>query len=221
VGVRLARGWAHDLGAEFFRWQVATAAAAAALGIHPFNQPDVQLAKDLAQQAMARGPAPESGPARATPSTVAADDVSVTDPTTLASALDAWLATVRPGDYVGLHAYLAPSAATDAGLQRIRAVLRDHLRVATSVGYGPRFLHSTGQLHKGGPATGVFLQIVDEPEDDLAVPETDYTFGRLIAAQSQGDLQALRQRGRRVLRIRLGRDVADGLARLARVLEHR
>ena len=136
----------------------------------------------------------------------------------LAGALRAWLATVRPGDYVGVQAYLAPSSATTAALDAIRQALRDRVRVATTLGYGPRFLHSTGQLHKGGPDTGLFLQIVDDPTHDLAVPETNYTFGALIRAQALGDLAALRQRGRRLVRVNLGRDVAGGLARLTEVL---
>jgi transaldolase/glucose-6-phosphate isomerase len=215
--VRITLRDAADLGAEFFRWEVATAAAGTVLGIHPFNQPDVQLAKDLAQQAMAKASAAVARPA----DTPAAGEVSVTDPAALAGALAAWLAQVRPGDYVGLQAFLAPSEQIHRALQRIRMILRDRLRVATTAGYGPRFLHSTGQLHKGGPETGVFLQIVDESVDDLAVPETDYTFGALIRAQGLGDLQALRQRGRRVLRITLGRDVGSGLARMAHILEER
>lgn len=201
------------LGAEFFRWEIATAAAGAVLGIHPFNQPDVQLAKDLAQAAMAAPPArgPEAG--------AAPGEVSAADPEALTSALAAWVAQIRPMDYVGLQAYLEPSEQTHTALQRLRALLRDHLRVATTLGYGPRFLHSTGQLHKGGPARGVFLQLVDDPADDLAVPETNYTFGALIQAQGLGDLRALRQRGRRVLRVNLGRDVTGGLARVAQIVE--
>lgn len=215
--VRIALRDTADLGAEFFRWEVATAAAGAVLAIHPFNQPDVQLAKDLAQQAMAKASASGARPTAQD----AAGEVSAAEPAALAGALAAWRAQVRPGDYVGLQAYLAPSAHTDEGLRRVRAILRDRLRAATTVGYGPRFLHSTGQLHKGGPDTGVFLQIVDEPADDLAVPETTYTFGALIKAQGLGDLEALRQRGRRVLRINLGRDTAGGLIRLAHILEER
>jgi transaldolase/glucose-6-phosphate isomerase len=204
-----------DIGQEFFRWEVAVAAAGAVLGIHPFNQPDVQLAKDLAQQAMQKGVGatpPDPG------KTAMPDEVAADRRETLAGALRAWLATVRPGDYVGVQAYLAPSSATTAALDAIRQALRDRLRVATTLGYGPRFLHSTGQLHKGGPNTGLFLQIVDDPPHDLAVPETDYTFGALIRAQALGDLAALHQRGRRLVRVDLGRDVVGGLARVAEVL---
>ncbi len=202
-----------DLGQEYFRWEVAVAAAGAALGIHPFNQPDVQLAKELAQQAMAQGSGSGSGPGRGD-----AVELSAARPEAMARALREWTAQVRPGDYIGLQAYLAPTGQTTAALQQIRSTLRDRLRVATTLGYGPRFLHSTGQLHKGGPNTGVFLQIVDEPLDDLAVPETNYTFGALIAAQALGDLRAMRQRGRRVLRVNLDRDVGAGLSRVAKAL---
>lgn len=216
-----------DLAAEFFRWEIATAAAGAVLGIQPFDQPDVQLAKDLAQQAMARkaavraGAAPEGVTAQGAAGAHSTAEVSTAEPAALATALRAWMSQVRAGDYVGLQAYLAPGPQTTEVLQSLRHVLRDRLRVATTLGYGPRFLHSTGQLHKGGPNTGVFLQLVDEPADDVAVPETDYTFGELIRAQALGDLAALQQRGRRVLRVNLGRDAGAGLATVLAALEAR
>lgn len=197
-----------DLGGEFFRWEVATAASGLVLGIHPFNQPDVQLAKDLAHQAMV------SGPQAAPQASADEDGVAASQPEALAGALRRWMTLVRPGDYVGLQAYLAPSEEVTASLAALRLVLRDRLRVATTVGYGPRFLHSTGQLHKGGPDSGVFLQLVDDAADDLPVPETDYTFGALIRAQALGDFRALQQRGRRVVRVDLGRDPAAGLKRV-------
>lgn len=209
--IRLAE--TADLGQEIFRWEMAVAAAGAVLGIHPFDQPDVQLAKDLAREAMAkRGQGPER-PA-------ASEDVtcSVARSSALREALQHWLAQARAGDYVTVQAYLAPAPDTTDALQRIRLMLRDRLKLATTLGYGPRFLHSTGQLHKGGPNTGLFLQIVDEPGEDLPVPETDYTFGALIRAQAWGDFQALVQRGRRVVRIQVGADVGEGLARVAESL---
>ena len=113
---------------------------------------------------------------------------------------------------------ISSTEATTASLQSIRLALRDRLHTATTVGYGPRFLHSTGQLHKGGANNGLFLQLLDEPDDDLAVPESDFAFGDLIAAQAEGDFQALSRRGRRVLRVQLGRDVASGLATLGGLL---
>ena len=202
-----------DLAQEMFRWEVAVAVAGAGLGIHPFNQPDVQLAKDLAREAMASG-----AQATATPGDGAEVSLSTTGTRTLARRLGIWLAAARPGDYLALHAYLAPTARTSAALQGIRLALRDRLKLATTLGYGPRFLHSTGQLHKGGPNTGLFLQLVDEPDEDIPVPETDYTFGAVIRAQALGDYRALMQRERRVLRLNLGRDVSGGLARLAEAL---
>ncbi|MDA2914353.1 hypothetical protein MYX77_10435, partial [Acidobacteriia bacterium AH_259_A11_L15] len=135
-----------------------------------------------------------------------------------AQAMKTWLAKNRPGDYIAIHAYLAPTPESTAALQEIRAALGNQTRLATTVGYGPRFLHSTGQLHKGGPNTGLFLQLVDEPGEDLAVPETDYTFGTLIQAQAVGDLMALKQRRRRVLSVNLGRDVTGGLKQLVEVV---
>jgi transaldolase/glucose-6-phosphate isomerase len=109
---------------------------------------------------------------------------------------------------------LEPNAATDTALEQLRVLLREKSRLATTAGYGPRFLHSTGQLHKGGPNTGLFLQLVDQPGTDAAVPETNYTFGQLIKAQAQGDWQALTQRGRRVIRVQLGADAKKGLEQL-------
>jgi transaldolase/glucose-6-phosphate isomerase len=211
--VRIRLEDTDGVAAEFFRWEVATAAAGAVLGIHPFDQPDVQLAKDLARQAMAGG----SG-GRVAGAAVSSGEVGTTDDHTLRGALRAWISEIGPSDYVAVQAYLAPAPATHEALQRLRARLRDRLRVATTLGYGPRFLHSTGQLHKGGPAAGVFLQLVDEPARDLPVPETDYTFGELIRAQALGDLGALRQRGRRVLRVGLGRDAVEGVDRIIAVL---
>jgi transaldolase/glucose-6-phosphate isomerase len=118
-----------------------------------------------------------------------------------------------------LHAYLEPTPASDAALEQLRVLLRGKSRLATTAGYGPRFLHSTGQLHKGGPNTGLFLQLVDQAGADAAVPETNYTFGQLIRAQAQGDWQALTQRGRRVIRVQLGADAKSGLAQLLETAE--
>ncbi|MGQ0568285.1 MAG: bifunctional transaldolase/phosoglucose isomerase [Armatimonadota bacterium] len=202
-----------DLGQEYFRWEVAVASAGAALGIHPFNQPDVQLAKDLAHQTITKGSGSGGRPAQGDGA-----EIFAARPEALAQSLRAWTARIRPGDYVGVQAYLSPSDQTASALRAIRTALLDRLRVATTLGYGPRFLHSTGQLHKGGPNTGVYLQIIDDPEDDVPVPETNYTFGALIRAQALGDLHAREQRGRRVLRVNLGRDVAGGLRRMAEAL---
>ncbi|MBI2089887.1 MAG: phosphoheptose isomerase, partial [Deltaproteobacteria bacterium] len=193
-----------DIGQEFFRWEVAVAAAGAAIGIHPFNQPDVELAKELARKAMeASG---KEGKAVQSP-----DLVSAAKRDELKGAIQAWLALAKSGDYIALQAFLQPGSETTDALEQIRVALRERNKLATTFGYGPRFLHSTGQLHKGGPNTGLFLQLVDEIEGDLGVPEASYTFGQLIQAQALGDYRALKQRGRRVLRVSLGRNVAEGL----------
>ena len=198
----------YDLAAEMFRAEMATAAAGAVLGIHPFNQPDVQLAKSLAQEAM-EGTGDQGEPP---------PEVSIGDPDALAGHITDWLGSIRPGDYLAIQAYLPMNPAVGQVLESIRTDLQQRFRIATTVGYGPRFLHSTGQLHKGGPPSGLFLQIVDEPDLDLDVPETDYTFGRLIAAQSVGDYQAMRQRGQRVLRVNLGGKQSRGLDTLQEAL---
>lgn len=192
-----------DLGGAMLIFEIAIAAAGAVLGIHPFDQPDVQLAKELARKAMEG----EAFGAGADP--IRVDDVAL--PGTLRAHLDG----VTPGDYVGIHAYLAPTAASRAALTRIRTNVAKATGAATTLDFGPRFLHSTGQLHKGGPDSGVFIQIVDDPFPDRSIAETDYTFGRLIAAQAAGDRAALEQRGRRVVSITLGDRGSGGLADLA------
>jgi transaldolase / glucose-6-phosphate isomerase len=209
--VRLPIESPEDLGAEFFRWETAVAVAGPVLGIDPYDQPDVELAKQLARTAMAEPAGPPAPPAE---STARADEGP-----TLRAALERWGTGLGPGTYVGLQAYLAPALATWDALGSIRAALRRRFGCATTLGYGPRFLHSTGQLHKGGPPTGWFLQLLDEFRQDLAVPGTDYTFGRILRAQALGDLEALRQRGRPVLRVELGSDVLAGLDRLRRSVD--
>ena len=198
----------YDLAAEMFRAEMATAAAGAVLKIHPFKQPDVQVAKTLAKEAM------EGTGQQGTPPV----EVSAADHQTLQDRARIWLGNVQPGDYLAIQAYLPMDATVGSALGSIREDLQQRFRLATTVGYGPRFLHSTGQLHKGGPGNGLFLQIVDQLGADLAVPETDYTFGRLIAAQSVGDYQAMIQRHRRVLRVNLGGNRAEGLAALEAAL---
>ncbi len=196
-----------DLAAIMYDAEVAVAAAGAVLGIQPFDQPDVQRAKELARAAM-------NGELDAG----SVEEVAAADSAALDQAADHWLAAHRPGDYVSLQAYVDYTAEADAALQRIRLALRDRLRAATTVGYGPRFLHSTGQLHKGGPDTGLFLQLVDEPPGEAPVPEEDYTFAGLVAGQALGDYQALRDEGRRVLRVQLGQDTAAGFEALEAAL---
>lgn len=200
-----------NISQEIFYWEVAVAAAGAVLGIHPFNQPNVQMAKDLAKKMMDQGAFSQKG----------VETVSGGDRKTLVTALKSWLSQARAGDYIAIQAYLPPTPDTTSILQRVRRELLTRFRLATTLGYGPRFLHSTGQLHKGGQNTGLFLQLIDEPSEDLRVPETNYTFNTLIQAQALGDYLALKQLGRRVLRINLQRDVATGLQGLYTLLhEH-
>jgi len=198
------------LGAEMFRWEMATAAAGAVLELNPFDQPDVQLAKELANAAMKQAAAGKRKSGGAA--------VAVSDPQALTSALAGWLGGARPGDYLGIHAYLPPRPQTTEALRGLQADLHASTRLAVTMGYGPRFLHSTGQLHKGGPDRCRFLQLVDEPVEDVPVPETTYTFGTLIRAQAEGDRQALEQRGRTVLRVQLGRKDLQGLQSLRAAL---
>ena len=195
----------YDLGAEMYRWEVATALAGALLGIHPFDQPNVQESKDntsrVLREAQASGHLPPAPPEVC---------LEIAD----AEAVASFLARATARAYVALQAYLTPGEEVERRLQTLRALLRDHFQVATTLGFGPRFLHSTGQLHKGGPASGVFLQLTYRPMDDLPVPGQPYSFGELIAAQALGDLQSLRARQLPVARVDLGADVLGGLDRL-------
>ena len=200
----------NDLGQEFFRWEFAVAAAGAAIGIHPFNQPDVQLAKDLAKKAMSKGDGAGSAKLK--------EEVAVGDDEALQNALSSWLSKKKARDYVAVQAYLEPSSQHKAELLAICKTLQERLGTAVTLGFGPRFLHSTGQLHKGGPNSVMVLQIVDRPPDNLAVPETNYTFDTLIKAQALGDFTALKQRRRRALRVNLGDDSAAGLKQLSDAL---
>jgi len=208
-----------DLGQELFRWQIATATAGMILGINAFNQPNVQESKDNTNRLLGvvrdGGQLPEGKPALVEePLCLYAVDAAPTVTETLAR----FLAQARPGDYVALLAYLTEKPAIDNALQAIRLKLRDRLKLATTLGYGPRFLHSTGQFHKGGPNTGLFLQLTADDAEDADVPGESYSFGVLKRAQALGDLEALRRHGRRVIRIHLGGDVAGGLQVLADAL---
>lgn len=192
-----------DLGQEFFRWELAVAAAGAVLGINPFNQPDVQLAKDLAKKAMGESAGRDAAGFKG--------EVAAADQAALSEAVAAWLAKKKARDYVAVQAYLPPSEENKAHLKELCESIRERLGAATTLGFGPRFLHSTGQLHKGGPNSLLVLQLVDRPADNLSVPETNYTFDSLIEAQARGDFAALKQRRRRILRVQLGSDAAGGL----------
>jgi transaldolase/glucose-6-phosphate isomerase len=195
-----------DLGQEFYRWELAIAAAGSVIGIDPFDQPDVELAKDLARRAMDSS---RTGSASSSDGSVAIDR-----PEALRDALDAWVRSARPGDYVAIQAYLSRTEASERALQELRAAVRDRLRVSTTLGFGPRFLHSTGQLHKGGPGSGLFLQIVDRPAEDVPVPDMGSSFGRIVRAQAEGDAAALRQKQRRLLSVDVGADPLHGLSQL-------
>jgi transaldolase / glucose-6-phosphate isomerase len=208
-----------DVGGEFVRWEVATAAAGMVLGIDPFDQPNVQESKDATKALLAayaeRGALPSPAPMVAEPGIAAyGDPAALRDtPVTVDGAVHQLLSLARSGDYVALLAYLPRDPDLELRLYRFRAELRSGLGLATTVGFGPRFLHSTGQLHKGGPPSGVYLQITADARKDLPIPGWGETFGTLITAQALGDLESLQRRERRVLRLHLG-DLAVGLDRI-------
>ncbi len=200
-----------NLSQEIYVWELAVATAGSIIGINPFNQPNVQMAKDLARKMM------DEAESKIRDEEII-ETVSIENEKRLANAIKDWLAMAKNRDYVSIQAYLSPTTETKKTLQILRLELLNRLQLATTLGYGPRFLHSTGQLHKGGPNSGLFIQLIDEPEEDLEVPETNYTFGTLIRAQAQGDYKALKQLGRRVLRINLKRDVMSGLSLLIKLI---
>jgi transaldolase / glucose-6-phosphate isomerase len=209
-----------DLGGEFVRWEVATAAAGIVLGIDPFDQPNVQESKDATRELLAayrsRGALPAPAPLVSEPGVAATLDPEVLGdvPVSVEDAVALLLGSVTGGrDYVALLAYLPPDRDVTERLQRLRARIRDANGAATTLGFGPRFLHSTGQLHKGGPDSGVFLQLTAEPRRDLPIPGWEETFGILVTAQALGDLASLRRRGRRVVRLHLD-DLDRGLERV-------
>lgn len=210
-----------DMGADMLRWEIATATAAAVMAVDPFDEPNVSEAKAATQRVLDR--AQQSGRLEERTATARAGAMQAFVPEasgiTLGDSPDAWAdalrSWLRPGDYLAILAYLHRTEVRHAALQQLRIALRDGERVATTLGYGPRFLHSTGQLHKGGPATGVFLQLTAD-EGEVAIPASPYGFAVLRAAQAAGDFDVLAARGRRVLRVHLGAEVESGLERLAR-----
>ena len=221
--VRIVVDDPYDLGEEFFRWEFATAVAGSILGVHPFDQPDVEVSKiatrKLTDEYEKSGVLPHDNPIFTgkgielyTDEKNAAVLVkSVNSAPTLAGVLEAHLNRLKEGDYFALLAYLEINEAYDRVLQEIRQSIRDIKRVATCLEFGPRFLHSTGQAYKGGPNTGVFLQITCDDAVDLPVPGRKYSFGVVKAAQARGDFEVLLARDRRALRAHLGADVAAGL----------
>ncbi|HJP71664.1 MAG TPA: hypothetical protein VJ975_08080 [Candidatus Limnocylindria bacterium] len=217
--LHIVLGEALDVGAEFVRWEVATAAAGMALGIDPFDQPNVQESKDATKELLAS--ARDSGRLSSPAPLVATEGMALygdpgplgETPLTVDGGIRQLLSLAQQGDYFALLAYLPQDRDFEVLLQRLRAEVRDALGIATTVGFGPRFLHSTGQLHKGGPDSGIYLQITAEPRRDLPIPGWDETFGMLIAAQALGDLQSLQRRKRRALRLHLA-DADAGMQRL-------
>lgn len=207
----------EDLGGEFFRWELATALAGAALGIDPFDEPDVKDSKDrtkaLLAEYAAKGRLPEGDPvAEAERIRLFADPGLGVASDHPADWIRAHIARVGRGDYLALLAYLARTPDDEAALEALRWTAAERLGCATSVGFGPRFLHSTGQLFKGGPDRGVFVQITADDPDDLPIPGTAWSFGTLARAQSLGDLAALHHRHRRAIRCHLHGDPGLGLA---------
>ena len=188
----------YDLGAEFYRWEFATAIAGAVLGIHPFDQPDVQAAKDMTDAMLAHGQQTGELPA------VQAE-----------TSFDQLLVGIQPDSYVAILAYCQQTPEVDASISLLRQRIAQRYGVATTAGYGPRYLHSTGQLHKGGPASGVYLLLTTDPEPDVPIPGRPYTFGQLAQAQAMGDLQALRAASRPVAWVRLDDDVVGSIDSLA------
>lgn len=228
--IRIALKSIEHIGQEFFRFEMATAVAGAVLGINPFNQPDVEAAKiktrELTGAFEKSGKLPEEKPA------VSNGDVALyTDDDNakalrkagangdLGSWLKAHLARVKPNDYVALLAYIDHNAAHIDTLQHMRLAIRDRRHVATCAEFGPRFLHSTGQAYKGGPDSGVFVQITADDANDLPIPDQAASFGVIKAAQARGDFDVLTERGRRALRIHLKGDLKTGLAKLQAAME--
>lgn len=226
--VRRVMNDALDLGAEFFAWEFATAIAGRLMNINPFDQPNVQESKDntnrLLDEFKKTGALPEEQ-AIVTQDGLTLygisgmeDSSDASNTNSFLSVVTQFLSEVKAGDYVALLAYIQETRAHDELLQTIRTALRDRLRVATTTGYGPRFLHSTGQLHKGGSDEGVFLQLTDEDRTDLEIPGEPYTFSTLKEAQAVGDFSSLAKRNRRALRIHLGNDATEGLRKLEEIL---
>jgi transaldolase/glucose-6-phosphate isomerase len=231
MGHPVVRITVHDrmqLGQEFFRWEMATAVAGSIIGINPFDQPDVEAAKlktrDLTEAYEKTGKLPreraffegDGTKLFADPRNEAALKPQATS---LTAVLKAHFGRIGQGDYAALLAYIERSPAHIDVMQHIRRAIRDRTKAATCVGFGPRFQHSTGQAYKGGPNSGVFLQITSDDPEDLPVPGQSYTFGIVKAAQARGDFEVLAERSRRALRVHIGGDLATGLDKLRRAIE--
>jgi transaldolase/glucose-6-phosphate isomerase len=223
--VRIAMTDIYDLGAEFFRWEIATAVAGSIIGINAFNQPDVEASKiatkNLTSEYEKTGSLPaekpvveDAGIKLFTDEVNAKELAKAAADQSLAGYVKAHLARIKAGDYFAVLGYIQMNTEHEQSLQALRHLVRDKKGVATCLGFGPRFLHSTGQAYKGGPNSGVFLQVTCDDSVELLVPGQKYTFGIVKAAQARGDFQVLADRGRRALRVHLGSNVKAGLAAL-------
>jgi len=217
----------YTLGQEFFRWEIATAVAGSILGINAFNQPDVEASKvetrKLTSEYEAKGKLPAEVPFfEASGIQFFADEKNVAaihGGLNVAAVLKTHLCRIGPGDYFAVLGYISMNAENEKALQTIRHKVRDKKKVATVLGFGPRFLHSTGQAYKGGPNSGVFLQITCDDAKDLPVPGQKYTFGVVKAAQARGDFAVLAERGRRALRVHLRKNLKSALATLSKAVQ--
>ncbi len=224
--VRITLPNIYALGQEFFRWEIATAVAGSIIGINAFNQPDVEASKietkKLTSQYEATGSLPPESPFFVSKDAkLFADDknaAALSGGKTLGEILKTHLSRIDAGDYFAVLGYIPMNAENEKALQAIRMSVRDAKKVATCLGFGPRFLHSTGQAYKGGPNSGVFLQITCDDASDLAVPGQKYTFGVVKAAQARGDFAVLAERGRRALRVHLGKNLKSELNTLAKAV---
>ena len=209
--VRLDLSDRYDLGAEFYRWEFATAVAGSRLGLHPFDQPDVQGAKDMTDRVLEQYQTTGALPAGAA--------TNATTGATTGTPLADLLRQAQPGDYLAIMAYLPDTPEVAAALDSLRCRVAGEYGIATTAGFGPRYLHSTGQLHKGGPNSGLFLQLTADHPKDIPIPGYPFSFGVLADAQAAGDLQALQNLGRRTARVHLGTEPAAELERLGAGLE--
>jgi transaldolase/glucose-6-phosphate isomerase len=224
--IRITLPNVYALGQEFFRWEIATAVAGSIIGINAFNQPDVEASKietkKLTSQYESTGSLPAESPFfTSKDARLFADEknaATLSGGSTLGEVLKSHLSRIGAGDYFAVLGYIPMNAENEKALQAIRHSVRDLKRVATCLGFGPRFLHSTGQAYKGGPNSGVFLQITCDDASDLAVPGQKYTFGVVKAAQARGDFAVLAERGRRALRVHLGKNLKSGLTALAKAV---
>jgi transaldolase/glucose-6-phosphate isomerase len=224
--VRITLPNVYALGQEFFRWEIATAVAGSIIGINAFNQPDVEASKietkKLTSEYEAQGSLPPELPFLASKEAkLFADEknsAALCGGKSLGDVVKTHLSRIGTGDYFAVLGYIPMNAENEKALQSIRHSVRDAKKVATCLGFGPRFLHSTGQAYKGGPNTGVFLQITCDDQSDLAVPGQSYTFGVVKSAQARGDFAVLAERGRRALRVHLGKNLKSGLHALAKAV---